>query len=131
MDIFVKAVAGALLAAVFCIILSKNGKEQSLLLSTAACCVILLSARFLLRPIVAFIEKLQDLGNLNPMMVSVMLKAVGIGLLAQITELICKDGGNSALGKTISILSGICILFLSVPVLEELLALMDSVLGEL
>ena len=70
------------------------------------------------------------IGNLNSTFLSVLLKAVGIGLIAEIAALICADAGNAALGKTIHIMAVGAILWTALPLLSGLVDLIHQILGE-
>ena len=82
-----------------------------------------------LQPVVSFIKKLQDVGKLDGDLVSVIVKAVGIGIVTEIAVLICKDAGNESMGKTLQFISAAVFLWVSIPVFEKLLALLDRILG--
>ena len=129
MDIFLKASAGILITVVLCLALSKQGKDISLLLTIAVCCMVVTAAITYLQPIIDFFQKLNSISQLDSSIVNILLKAVGIGLLAEITGLICKDAGSAALGKTIQILATAVILWLSLPLFNELIELIDGILG--
>lgn len=127
MDIFIKAVAAVLITAVVCLVLSKQGKDFSLLLAIAVSCMVFVTAVTYLKPVFELIQRVSQLGQLNSQMLSILLKTVGIALLAEITELVCKDTGNSTLGKALQILAIAVILWLSIPLFNELLDLMESI----
>ena len=129
MDIFVKCAAGVLVAAVLIITIAKQGKDISILLVMAVCCMVLGAAVAFLQPVVDFIKQLQSIGQLDSEMITILLKAVGIGLLAEITCLICADSGNASLGKALQLLATATILWLSLPLLNELIELIDNILG--
>lgn len=129
MDIFVKCAAGILIAVVLVITLSKQDKNISLLLIIAVCCMVFGAAVTFLQPVLDFIKHLQSIGQLNSEMITILLKAVGIGLLAEITCLICTDSGNTSLGKALQLLATATILWLSLPLLNELIELIDNILG--
>lgn len=131
MDVFLKTAAAVLITAVLYLTVSKQGKDISVLITVAGCCFVLFAAISYLEPIVAFIDKLKTIGGLDGDFVNVLLKAVGIGMIAEITGLICADAGNSSLGKTLQILSGAVILWISLPIFEELLELLENILGAL
>ena len=131
MSIYLKAVGSVLLAVILCIALSKQGRELSLLLSIAVCCMVGVAAFSLLGPVIDFAERLQTRANLNTEMWSILLKTVGIGLLTQITVLICSDAGNATLGKILQITASIVILRLSLPLLEELMNLVNDILDNI
>lgn len=127
MEIFMKAVAAVLITAVFCLVLSKQGKDYSVLLAIVVSCMVFSAAITYLKPVFDLVQRLSELGQINSQMLSILLKSVGIALLAEVTELVCKDTGNSTLGKAIQILTVAVILWLSIPLLHELLDLMESI----
>jgi len=130
MDIFLKASALVLIVSVLYQVVSGRSKETGILLLALGCCFVLMTAITYIEPVFAFIRKLQVLGNLNTEMLEILLKSVGIGLLAEITVLICNDMGNAAMGKTLQILATAVILWLSLPMLNSLLELIGKILGE-
>lgn len=128
--IFFKAVGCILIALILCVILSKQGKDFSVIISVVACCVVIGGALVLFEPVIAFIGRIRDLGNLEGSHIAVIMKAVGIGLVSQIASLICDDAGYSSLSKALQILTAAVILCLAVPLFQELLELIESVLGK-
>lgn len=130
MEVFLKAGAGALITVVLCLIVSKRDKDIALLLTVAGCCMLVILAVTYLEPVFAFIGQLQTLGNIERDVLSILLKSVGIGLLAEIAGLICADVGNSALGKALQIVATALILWISLPLLRSLMELVGEILGE-
>ena len=110
METYLKATACVLVAVVLCLTLSKHTKEMSLLLVMTVCCMVVIAAITYLTPVISFLEKLQTVGNLDADLLRILFKAVGIGLTAEITSLICEDAGNSALGKGLKLLASAVIL---------------------
>ncbi len=129
MEIFLKAAASTLIAVILILVLSKQGKDMSVLLVIAACILVISGAVSFLQPIKDLIIKLQQVGQWESETLSIVLKAVGIGLISEITCLICTDAGNAALGKTLQFMASIVILWLSIPLINDLLALLDRILG--
>lgn len=126
-----QAVAIVLVAVVMWIVLSKQSKEYALVLSVGVCCVVLLIIFRFLEPVLELLNQLQTMGNLQPEWLSIMLKAVGIGLVVEIGMLICTDAGNAALGKVLQILGSIAVLWLSIPLMNGLIKLLEQILGEI
>lgn len=129
MNIFWKTAAGILTAVILWINLNKSNKDISVLMTLAVSAMAIIAAAVFMRPIVSFIKKLQDIGKLDGDLVSVVLKVVGVGLATEIATLICKDAGNESMGKTLQFVSVAAILWMSIPVFEKLLALLDKILG--
>ena len=131
MDLFLKAVAAALITSVVGLVLEKQGKDMFLLLTLAACAIIGAVAFAYLYPVISFIRKLANMTTLNLELLAVILKTVGIGMVGELAGLVCTDAGNAALAKTIQILTTAMILWLSIPLFESLLDLVQTILGEL
>lgn len=130
MELFWKCVAGVLIAAILGPVLGQQEKGISVMLSVAVCAmgaVILLSY---LEPVLDLLLQLESLGDLGGEMLTILLKAMGIALVAELAGLICTDAGSGALGKTIQMLASAVILWLSIPVFQAFLALIRQILGE-
>ena len=119
-----------LLTVIMVLALGKEGKQTAILLVIGTCCMVSVLAIGYLEPVVAFIDRLAVIGNMNSQMISILLKVVGIGLIGEIASLVCTDSGNASLGKVLQILSAAVILRLALPLLEQLLELLERVLGE-
>ena len=131
MNVFLRAIAGVLIALILWISLGKQNKDFSTLLTLLVCVMIFVASVAFLRPLMQFINKIQYLGELDSDLVSVVLKSVGIGILGEISAQICKDAGNESMGKVLQFLSTTVVLWISIPVFEKLLTLLDNVLGSL
>ena len=92
--------------------------------------VLMVMLRFL-DPILELLKQFETLGNLQPQWLSILLKAVCIGLVVEICSLICTDAGNSTLAKALQILGTVVILWLSVPLMNSLIDLLQQILGEI
>lgn len=128
MDLFIKTTAGIFFGLVLIVTLSKQSKDTATILSIGVCCMAGVVAFYYLQPVVAFLQALQDKTGIDGKYFEILLKAVGIALLGELSSLICIDAGNSSLGKILQVLSSAVILWLSIPLLEKLLELVDGVL---
>lgn len=130
MGIFFKAAAAALISSILTLVLNKQEKDMGLMVTMAACSMGMVILASYLEPVLDFFRQLQAVGDLNGDMLSTLLKAVGIGLVAEIAGLVCTDAGNASLGKTMQLLGAAVILWLSIPVFQMLLDLMTQILGD-
>lgn len=128
MGVFLQAVAGALVATVISVVVQKQSKDFSLLLTLAVSAMVMTVALGFIQPVVDFIQKLSTLGDFDSAYLQTILKAVGIALIAEITESVCSDSGNAALGKGIQFLAGAVILWLSIPVFTAMIELVQKIL---
>ena len=88
MALFWKAAAGGLLTVVLCLALGKTGKDMGTLLSMAVCCMVAMIVISYLEPVMDFMRELEELGDLQGDMLGILLKAMGIGLIAEIAGMV-------------------------------------------
>ena len=130
MTLFWKAAGAALITVVLGLALGKQEKDISTMLTMAVCCMVAVAAFTYLEPVLDFLRELEVLGDLQADMLGVLLKALGIGLVAEVASMVCADAGNSSLGKTLQMLGSAAILYLSLPVFRSMLELIREILGE-
>ena len=128
MDIFLKATAGILITVILSLTISKHTKDFSTLIVLTVCCMVAAIAISQLKPVISFVLKLQAMCSLNEVFLELLLKAVGIGLLAELAELICTDSGNTALGKVLKLTAAAIILVMALPLFESLIDLVEDIL---
>lgn len=131
MHVFLKTIAGVLTAVILWLIIPKDNKGLSTILTLVVCLMVFSVSAYFLQPIIEFIHKLELLGNIDEALLSIILKVVGIGLLTEISVAICKDSGNESMGKSLGILSAVIVIWLSIPVFERLITLLDEILGSI
>ena len=102
-----------------------------MLLSISVCCILVLCAVSYLKPVLNYLDKLRVLGNLDSEVVKILVKAVGIGLLTEISVLICNDAGNTSTGKVLQFLGTSVILWLSVPLFKMMTELLQRMMENL
>lgn len=131
MDRFIQASALVLLTVIVCLILSKQEKEIGLLLSVLVCCMLGVLAISYLEPMMELIKNLRITAQLDGELLEILMKAVGVGFLAEIAGMVCTDAGNVTLGKVLQFLGSAVILWMSIPLFQRLLELVASILGEI
>ena len=131
MEIFLKITACILISAILCVVLSKQGVEISSVLCLVVCSMVLMTAFAYLSPVFEFARKLMYTGRVSNELIQVLLKTTGIGLLSQIVGVICEDVGKKSLTKVLQITATSLIICICIPILEQLLELIELVLGEI
>lgn len=128
MGYFLQAAALAMVGAVLAIVVQKQVKELSILMVIACCAIILaLAARFL-EPIVDFATELRILGQLDGDMVAILLKAAGVGLIAELASAVCEDAGEGTLGKMVRLCGSAAALYLALPLMTAVLTMIQGLL---
>lgn len=131
MTLFLQVCGGVVLAVILVLALKKHCSEIATVLAILVCCMAVLAAVSYLQPVLAFMQTLEQLGNLDSTMVKTLLKVTGIGILTEVSNLICKDAGNESMGKSLQLLGTAVILYLSIPLFTALLELAQKILGVL
>ena len=130
MELYLQAAALVLIAVILGLVLNAQQKVFGVLLSLGTCGIVCLGVVRYLEPVLETLDKLRDLAGISDQMLSILLKTAGIGLVSELVGLICVDGGYGSLGKGLHILSNAVILWLSLPLFDQLLNLLQEVLGQ-
>lgn len=128
MDLFWRAAAAVLITVILGLCLDRYEKAATILLTLFTIALVAVLAGSYLEPVIAFVKKLRLVGQLDEGMLQILLKAVGIGMVGEIGGLVCTDSGYGALGKALQVLTGAAILWLSLPLFEQTLQLLQDVL---
>lgn len=126
MELYWKAAAAVLLAVVMMLMLRRH--EIGVLLGIVVCVMALMAAVEYLQPVRELLDSLKTLGELDGELITVLLKAVGISLVTEISCMVCADSGNASLGKALQFLGTAVVLWMSIPLFTALLDLIRSVL---
>lgn len=122
--IAILGIAGALLA----LPLKKERSEYSTFIAMTVCICIFVYLLSKVETIIAFVERLETMINVDGRYINLILKMVGITYVAEFATDICKDAGYAAIGNQIEIFAKLSILVVSVPVLSAFLEMIGSFL---
>ena len=128
---YLGACGAVFLAIILVANLSGHRKDMASLLTLAVCIMLALTAAQYIRPVLDFVRELEEVGSIDREMVQVLIKIVGIGIISEITMLVCADAGNGAMGKSLQFLSSVVILSLSVPLFRSLIGILQEILGQI
>lgn len=131
MKLYLQVCGAVMIALVSILTLGSRGKDFGVLL-TLCLCVMGAAVMFrYLEPVFEFIHQLEATGALDNSIVTLLLKSVGIGLISEISTMICADAGCGSLGKLLQMLGTALVLWLCLPLFTMLLELIQSILGGL
>ena len=131
MNEYLRWAAVALVGVILALVVGRQSKDMSLLLTLAVCVMLCLAAVTFLEPVTELLRELRRLGELDGEAVSILLKCAGIGMLSELAGLLCADCGEGAMGKALQICSNAAILWLSLPLLRQVLTMIGEVLAKL
>ena len=127
---YLRLASAALVGLILTLVVGRQSKDLGLLLSLAVCVLLGLGAMEFLEPVTELIAELQRLGELDSGAVSILLKCAGIGILSELAGLLCADAGEGALGRALQLCSNAAILWLSLPLLRQVLTMIGEVLAK-
>lgn len=131
MENYYSTTALILLSVILVLVLRKQSAEIAILLSLLVCCLAMMVALGFIAPIIRFMRKLQQISNLDIEMLQVLIKITSVSFTGEIASTVCTDSGNAALGNVMQMISTVVILYLSLPMMEALLTLVERILGGL
>lgn len=124
------AVVGLLLcAAMLAVLLRVQRPELAMCLGLAAAAVVTLLLVRQIAPLISTMRRMLAMTTLPTEGFSVVLKAAGVCLLTQITADTCRDAGETALAAKAELAGRVLMLMLAVPLFEELLTLVTTLIG--
>ena len=110
--------------------LSKQAKNFSVLLTLAVCTLVCISAMEFLKPVTQLLHQLQQLADLDSDALNILLKCALIGVISELAGVLCSDAREGALGKALLICSNAAILWLILPLVQQILTLIGEVLAK-
>ena len=128
MEIYWKALGGLLIAVVLGMVLEK---DMTVMLSLAICAMGVAIAADYLRPILTAMKQMEQAANFQGESFQILMKIMGISMIAEIIGMICADAGSASMGKVLKLLTCSAILWLAVPLFQSVLNLIQQILGEL
>lgn len=128
MTMFLRLSAGVLIAVFLIVVLAKQEKDYALLLSLFVCTLVMAAAVSYLDELLTFLEELSAAGEMQTQWLRLLLKIVGVGLISRITAMVCADSGNRSMEQAVQILTSGVILWLCLPLFEQMMELIQGVL---
>ena len=129
MQYFTQALIIAVIGIILGAVIKKSHKELSLLLSMVCCVLIGIFVIRMFDPVLDFFVRLRNMAGLDKSLLAPVLKAVGIGLLTQITGRICTDAGESAIASLVELCGSILTIYVALPLLEAVLEMVEGMSG--
>lgn len=128
MEQFFQVVALVLMAVVLVLCVKRGKTGIGELLSIFVCGIVVASAVTYIKPVIDFVDSVQRISLVDSQVINLLLKVVGVSVVAEIAELICSDSGNAAMGKTLQFFASTVVIWLAIPLMRELLELIEEVL---
>lgn len=127
---YLRFAAAALIGLILVLVVGRQSRDLGMLLSLAVCVLLALGAMEFLEPVMELLDELKRLGELDGGAVGILLRCAGIGMVSELAGLLCADAGEGAMGKALQICANAAILWLSLPLLRQVLTMIGEVLAK-
>lgn len=121
-----KCAASALLSTVICLLIKRTNPEMSILLSAAAIVVITVAAMSFARSIRELSAMVKTIVGSSNVLISPVLKCVGIGVVTKITAELCKDASQSSTAAAVDMAGTLCAIAVAMPLVVSMLKLIGG-----
>ena len=119
----------AIITAVAALLLKGTKPELAFAVTIAGGIILLLFAFEIFKGSLSIFQKITNATGIEPSIVKILLKMVGIGYLVEFSAGVLNDFGQSSLGDKLIFCGKIVVLVLAVPILESVLDLIVKLLG--
>ena len=127
---YLRFAAAALIGLILVLVVGRQSRDLGMMLSLAVCVLLALGAMEFLEPVMELLDELKRLGELDGGAVGILLRCAGIGMVSELAGLLCADAGEGAMGRALQICANAAILWLSLPLLRQVLTMIGEVLAK-
>ena len=128
MDVLVKGLAAGIVGAIFMLVIKKNSPEMALALTLAVSVMLLFFALQLAGGLKSVIDTAAEAAGLSGVLISPVLKCVGIGIVSRFTSDFCKDCGAGSIASAVDIVGAAAALYIAMPLLNTLLTMIGGLI---
>ncbi len=129
METFLTVAGVCLCAAVLASALDRRDRVLGMALGLLAGAAALIAALRSLRPAAQFAEELSELSGLGGEYLLPLVKAVGVGVVSQISSDVCAEAGQRTLSRVVELCGVSAALLLTLPLLRATLELLRQMMG--
>lgn len=126
--IVLKISAIAVLVTIVSLVLKQYRPDLAMLVSVAGGIIVLLYVSKQLASILGWFDVVSSKTNISSNILSLLLKIVGIGYVAEFAASACEDAGNKSMAEKICLGAKIAIFSISIPILTSVVDSIVSVL---
>ena len=128
MEFLIKGSVIGVIASVLGLLLKKNAPEFALLLTLSAAAAIVGFALSIMGDIKDFVYEVAERGAVSSVLLTPLVKCVGISVCAKLASDICKDAGFSASASAVELVASAAALYAALPLMRAVLKMTESFL---
>ena len=126
-----KLFGGAIIAVLIIVILRRESPDMALSVKMCAGVILAVACIASMTPIIEYVGEIGESFGADEslsMAIEVLLKALGVSILAHVTANICRDAGEGSIAYYVELGAKIEILILSLPLLVDIISLAAELL---
>lgn len=128
MEFLIKGSVIGVIASVLGLLLKKNAPEFALLLTLSAAAAIIGFALSIMGDIKDFVYEVAERGAVSSVLLTPLVKCVGISVCAKLASDICKDAGFFASASAVELVASAAALYAALPLMRAVLKMTESFL---
>ena len=125
----IQAALFGIIASIAILKLKSIRPEIALALGIAASLILALYGLKEMKQILNVFETIRAYSGITKSYFQILLKLIGISFLCEFTSDICKDSGQTTIGKQIEFIGKMSILIVSIPIFQALLETIQKLIG--
>ena len=126
-----KLFGGAIIAVMLIVVLRRESPDMALVVKMCAGVILAVACIASMTPIIEYVGEIGESFGADEslsMAIEVLLKALGVSILAHVTANICRDAGEGSIAYYVELGARIEILILSLPLLVDIISLAAELL---
>ena len=126
MDVIIKCAAAALLSCLICLLIKRTNPEMSMVLGAGAIVMIITAAIGFASSLLELAAAVRNMCGSADVLISPVLKCVGIGAVTKIGAELCKDSSQSSAAAAVDMAGTLCAIGVSMPLIMSMLRMIGD-----
>lgn len=126
MTILLKIAAVAVAGTVLGLVIKKNSPEMALMLTISLALAALYLAYDTIRAVADFVRSLAELTRIEPEVLTVVFKTVGISVVTKLSADVCRDAGQASVAAGVELTGAVTALYISLPLFKTVITMIAS-----
>ena len=128
MEQLVKCAGAAIIGAVLCLLTKRQGAQYGILVSIGTVLFIVTLGLSFMKPVMAFAESMGETAGLVGGITEPVLKALGMGILTEVSSGICEDAGEKTIASMLRLSGSVASVYVLLPLMESLMTTLQGML---
>jgi stage III sporulation protein AD len=119
----------SIICAVLCIVIKQYKPEYAVMISLLSSVIVVLALISMSSPVFDLFNRFNELTGLDEEYGEILLKSLGICLIAQLGSDLCNDAGQTSIATKIELAGKIATLVVSLPLFSSVLKVIERIIG--